>query len=95
MLESIIENSEDAIITKTLEGLITGWNRASQHIFGYTPREAVGRHITLLIPPEFQHEEDLIIFRLKQGNRIEHFETTRRRKDGTENHRPSQRKNVR
>ncbi len=84
VLESIINNSEDAIITKTLEGIITGWNKASERIFGYGAAEAVGKHITLLIPRERWHEEDLILMSLKQGNRIQHFETTRKKKDGTE-----------
>lgn len=82
-LSAIITSSEDAIVSKTLEGCVTSWNRAAEHIFGYTAAEMIGQSITLIIPPERQAEEQMILDRLKRGERIEHYETVRRRKDGT------------
>jgi PAS domain S-box-containing protein len=84
LLSAIIESSEDAIISKTLQGIITSWNPAAEKLFGYTEAEAVGKHISLVIPKERLNEEDFIIGQVSQGNRIDHFETTRRRKDGSE-----------
>lgn len=81
--EAIIASSDDAIISKTLEGIITSWNQAAERLFGYSAQEAVGQPIMLIIPPELYHEEDGILCNLRQGRRIEHFETTRVRKDGT------------
>lgn len=81
-LSSIIESSEDAIISKDLNGFITSWNRAAERIFGYTSDEAVGKHITIIIPSERLAEEDTISTSLKNGNRIDHFETLRRHKAG-------------
>jgi PAS domain S-box-containing protein len=81
-LAAIVESSDDAIIGKTLDGVISTWNIGAQRIFGYTAAEVVGRHITILIPPERQHEEANIQERLARGNRIDHFETVRVAKDG-------------
>jgi PAS domain S-box-containing protein len=81
-LGAIIESSGDAIVSKTLAGTILTWNDAAERMFGYSSAEAVGQHITLIIPTERLAEEDDIIARLKRGERIEHFETVRRRKDG-------------
>jgi PAS domain S-box-containing protein len=82
LLASIVESSDDAIISKSLEGVIQSWNAAAERLFGYTPDEAVGRHISLIIPPDRLAEEDHIIASLKAGRRVDHFETVRRRKDG-------------
>src|SRR5207237_3415510 len=76
------ESSDDAVISKSLEGIIQSWNDAAERIFGYTAAEAIGRHISLIIPPERVAEEDHIIATLKTGRRISHFETERVRKDG-------------
>jgi len=81
-LASIVESSDDAIVSKDLNGTITSWNASAQHIFGYSANEAVGQHITLIIPPELRQEETQILKRLRNGERIEHFETIRVAKDG-------------
>jgi PAS domain S-box-containing protein len=77
-----VASSDDAIISKDLNGTITSWNAAAQRIFGYAPEEAVGRHIGLIIPPERMDEETHIISRIRKGERVEHFETIRRHKTG-------------
>lgn len=82
LLAQIVESSHDAIISKTLEGEIMSWNGAAERIFGYTQSQAVGRHISLLIPPDRLAEEDAIVAQLRAGRGIDHFETVRRRKDG-------------
>ena len=82
VLAAIVESSDDAIIGKTLDGTIQTWNRAAERIFGYTAAEAIGSHITLIIPPELHFEETEIISRIGRGERIAHFETIRRSKDG-------------
>ena len=81
-LGAIIESSDDAIISKDLNGFITSWNKSAERIFGYTEAEVVGRHITILIPTERLPEEDKILTTLRTGNRVDHFETMRRHKDG-------------
>jgi PAS domain S-box-containing protein len=83
LLVSIVENSDDAIISKDLNGVITSWNAGAQRLFGYTPEEAIGRPITILIPAERLDEEPSILARIRRGERIEHFETVRLRKDGS------------
>src|SRR5262245_61869022 len=82
-LAAIIESSEDAIISKDLNGIITSWNPAAVRLFGYTPEEAIGRSITLLIPADHLSEEDMVLAQIRSGARVEHFDTIRRRKDGT------------
>jgi PAS domain S-box-containing protein len=82
-LTAIIESAEDAIITKTLEGVITSWNKGAERIFGYTAEEAIGQPVVMLIPADHQDEEPTILARLRAGERIEHYETIRVRKDGS------------
>ena len=82
-LAAIIESADDAVITKTLEGVITSWNRGAQRIFGYTSEEVVGRPVTVLIPDDHLDEEPTILSRIRAGERVEHYETVRRRKDGS------------
>ena len=82
-LASIVESSDDAIVSKNLDGIITSWNRAAEHVFGYSTREAIGQPITLVIPEGRQSEEREILTRIRRGERIDHFETVRQRKDGS------------
>jgi PAS domain S-box-containing protein len=82
-LSAIIESAEDAIISKTLDGRITSWNKGAERIFGYTAAEAIGQPVTMLIPADHPDEEPAILARLRRGERIEHYETVRVRKDGT------------
>jgi PAS domain S-box-containing protein len=81
-LAAIVESSDDAIIGKDLNGIITSWNAAASRLFGYSPEEAIGKSVLLLIPPELQHEEPEILRRIRKGERIEHFESQRLTKDG-------------
>jgi PAS domain S-box-containing protein len=81
-LAAIVDSSDDAIVSKTLDGVITSWNRSAERIFGYTAAEAIGQHITLIIPEERHAEEREVLARLVKGERIDHFETIRRAKDG-------------
>jgi PAS domain S-box-containing protein len=82
-LAAIVTHSDDAIISKDLNGLITSWNRGAERLFGYTEQEAIGRSITMLIPPDRVDEEPEILARIRSEESVEHFETVRRRKDGT------------
>jgi PAS domain S-box-containing protein len=83
LLAAIVASSDDAIVSKNLDGMIESWNKGAEHIFGYTADEAIGKHITLIVPPDHRKEEDEILARLRRGERIDHFQTVRRRKDGT------------
>jgi PAS domain S-box-containing protein len=82
-LASIVESSEDAIIGKTLDGIITSWNAGAERIYGYTAREAIGHNISMLAPPDIRDEIPAVFDRMQSGGRFEHHETLRRRKDGT------------
>jgi PAS domain S-box-containing protein len=82
-LAAIVESSDDAIIARNLDGFITSWNQSAERVFGYTAPEAIGQPITLIVPPGHLDEEAMILERLRKGERIEHFETVRVRKDGT------------
>lgn len=83
-LSAIVESSEDAIVSKDLNGVISTWNRGAERLFGYTAEEVVGKPITILIPPERLGEEPTILERIRRGDHVSHFETVRRRKDGSE-----------
>src|SRR5271166_3720393 len=74
---AIIESSDDAILSKDLNGVITSWNGGAQRLFGYTAEEAVGRPVTILFPPDRPDEEPMILDRIRRGERIEHYETIR------------------
>lgn len=82
-LAAIVSSSDDAIISKTLDGIITSWNRAATQMFGYPEKEAIGRHISLIIPSDRLAEETMIIQNVRSGNKVDHFETVRIAKDGT------------
>src|ERR1051325_6515606 len=83
LLGAIVDSSDDAIISKDLSGQITSWNQGAERLYGYTAAEAVGKSIMLVVPADRQEEEREILARLQRGERVDHFETTRRRKDGT------------
>ena len=76
-MAAIVDSSDDAIIAKDLNGVITSWNTAAGRIFGYTAEEIVGRSILTIIPPDLQHEEPKILAEIRAGNRVEHLETQR------------------
>ena len=82
-LAAIVESSDDAIISKDLNGIITSWNQAATRLFGYAAEEVIGKPITLLIPPDRHDEEPSILERIRRGESIDHYETIRRRKDGS------------
>jgi PAS domain S-box-containing protein len=82
-LAAIVESSDDAIISKNLDGIIRSWNQGAERLFGYTAEEAIGKSITFIIPADRLDEEPAILERLRKGERVDHFETVRRRKDGT------------
>src|SRR5436190_13764057 len=82
-LSSIVQFSDDAIVSKNLKGIIESWNVGAERIFGYTASEAVGQSVEIVIPPDRLNEEPEILDRIRRGERIEHYETVRRRKDGS------------
>jgi PAS domain S-box-containing protein len=81
-LAAIVDSSDDAIVSKTLDGIITSWNRGAEELFGYSAAEAIGQHIYLIIPDDRREEEKEVLARLGRGEKVDHFETVRRRKDG-------------
>jgi PAS domain S-box-containing protein len=82
-LAAIVDSSDDAIVSKNLDGIIQTWNKGAERMFGYTAAEAVGRSIRMIIPDDRQAEEDEVLARIRSGQRVDHFDTIRRRKDGT------------
>ena len=82
-LAAIVDSSDDAIISKTLDGTISAWNRGAEKLFGYSAAEIVGKPMLVLLPPERINEESDILARIRSGERVDHFETLRVRKDGT------------
>jgi PAS domain S-box-containing protein len=83
LLASIVESSDDAIISKDLNGIVTSWNQGAERLFGYSAKEMIGMPILRLIPPDRHGEEPDILGRIRHGERVEHYETVRRRKDGS------------
>src|ERR1700730_12564551 len=83
LIASIVESSDDAIVSKDLNGVITSWNNGAERIFGYTAEEVVGKPVTILIPPDRQDEEPTILERIRRGARVENYETVRMRKHGS------------
>ena len=81
-LAAIVESSDEAIVSKNLNGIITSWNRGAERLFGYSANEAIGQPVTMLMPPERVNEEPGILERIRRGEKIDHYETVRRRKDG-------------
>src|SRR5262249_47623692 len=82
-LSALVESADDAVISKTLDGIITSWNSGAERIFGYTADEAIGNPVTMLIPSDHPDEEPAILSRIRAGERVDHYETVRVRKDGT------------
>jgi PAS domain S-box-containing protein len=82
-LAAIVESSDDAIVSKNLNGIIMSWNQGAERVFGYTAQEAVGQPVTMLMPPDRVNEEPGILARIRRGEKVDHYETVRRRKDGT------------
>ena len=82
-LSAIVETSDDAIVSKDLNGVVTSWNKGAEHIFGYTARGMIGKPVTIVIPPDRQDEEPEILRRIRRGECVDHYETVRLRKDGS------------
>ncbi len=82
-LAAVVESSDDAIVTKDLNSVITSWNKAAERMFGYTADEAMGRSIRMIIPDDLQDEEDMVLARIRAGEKVDHYETIRQRRDGT------------
>src|SRR5262245_31509076 len=82
-LASIIDSSDDAILTTDLDGIVTSWNRGAERLYGYTAEETIGKPISMLIPPNRHDEEPAMLARIKRGERVEHYDTVRQRKHGS------------
>ena len=82
-LAAIVASSDDAIVSKDLNGIVTSWNRGAERLFGYTAEEMIGRSIRTIIPQDRQHEEDETLAKIRRRELVDHFETIRVRKDGT------------
>src|SRR5579871_5052837 len=82
-LAAVVDHSDDAIVSKDLNGIVMSWNAAAERMFGYTAEEVVGQSIRLIIPADRQTEEDEVLRLLRRGEHVDHFETLRRRKDGS------------
>src|SRR6187455_28432 len=83
LLAAIVESSDDAIVSKDLDGVVTSWNQGAERIFGYTAAEMIGRSIRTIIPSNRQQEEDEVLARIRRGDKVDHFETVRQRRDGS------------
>jgi PAS domain S-box-containing protein len=86
LLAAIVESSDDAIASKDLNGVVTSWNKSAEKLFGYRPEEIIGRPVTLIIPPELQQDEAMILGKIRRGEKIDHFETVRMKKNGERVH---------
>jgi PAS domain S-box-containing protein len=82
-LASIVESSDDAIVSKNVNGIIMSWNKSAERLFGYAAEEVIGKPVTIIIPPERQYEEDLILAHIRRGKRVDHYQTVRQHKDGS------------
>ena len=82
-LAAIVESSDDIIASKDLDGVITSWNRGAERVLGYTAEEVIGRHVSMLMPPELIEDMPRILARIRRGETVDHYQTRRRRKDGT------------
>src|SRR5262249_31090575 len=83
LLAAIVDSSDDAIASKDLEGIVLSWNAAAERLFGFSAQDMIGRSIRLIIPEDRQQEEDHVVAKIRRGERVDHYETIRRRKDGT------------
>ena len=83
LLAAIVDSSDDIIVSKTLDGIITSWNKGAERILGYTAEEVIGKHVSMLMPPDAIEDTEKILGRIRRGEKVDHYETKRRRKDGT------------
>lgn len=81
-LAAVVESSDDIIITKTLDGIVTSWNRGAERVLGYTPEEVIGQHVSMLVPPDTIEDIEKILSRIRRGEKVDHYETRRRKKSG-------------
>jgi PAS domain S-box-containing protein len=82
-LSAIVDSSDDVIISKTLDGIITSWNRGAERVLGYTAEEAIGQHVSMIMPPEALEDTKIILSKIRRGEKVDHYISKRRRKDGT------------